>query len=152
MLQYALRIILMELSSMRYNRPDKPVEQSAFIKHSALRHHVYYLIGQSNAFFMLWISIILMFGVICARPNEIGQTEFYRFIFFLQNPIVVVLNSLALLAALYHSIMWFNLFPNVSLLKPTASKQRSILLIISVWLFAIVVSVILLLLVFGYFK
>ncbi|KFA59941.1 hypothetical protein GAPWKB11_0684 [Gilliamella apicola] len=69
--------------------------------------------------------------------NAAGQDEFYRFIFFLQKPIVIILNSVALLLALAHSLMWFKQMPNLLMFK---SKPQSFLLIASLWLITIMGS------------
>lgn len=114
-------------------------------------HYLFYIIRESTAFFMLWVSIILMYGVICAHTNEMGQDEFYRFIFFLQHPIVVVLNVLTLLAALIHSITWFNLVPKAINIVIANKKPPARLFIITLWLITIVISTALLLLILGYF-
>lgn len=107
-----------------------------------------YICRKSAAFFMIWISIVLMFGVVCSHTNEMGQDEFYRFIFFLQHPFVIVVNVLALISMLFHTLTWFN-FNHF-----TAGGKRSanILSVLGLWVITIVISVAMLLLVFGYFR
>ncbi|WP_392562795.1 hypothetical protein RHO12_04755 [Orbus sturtevantii] len=117
-----------------------------------LRYYLFYTVRESTSFFMLWVSIVLMYGVICTNTNEMGRDEFYRFIFFLQHPVVIVLNVLSLVAALFHSITWFNLVPKATNIVLSRKKLSPILVTIGFWLVTIAVSTALLLLVFGYFK
>lgn len=119
---------------------------------SKLRYYLFYIVRESTAFFMLWISIVLMYGVICAQVNEVGRDEFYRFIFFLQNPIVIVINILALIAALIHSFTWFNLAPKATNIIFAGKKLSATPMVIGFWLVTIILSVMLLLLVLGYFR
>lgn len=56
-------------------------------------------------FAMLWLNIVLVYGVICAHTNQLGQDEFYRFLFFLRHPVVIILNSLSLIVAILFSIV-----------------------------------------------
>ncbi|OCG07448.1 hypothetical protein A9G13_04195 [Gilliamella sp. wkB178] len=98
-------------------------------------------------FAMIWVSLVLMFGVICMYTNAMGQDEFYRFIFFLHNPIVVALNSLALLIALLHSILWFNSTSKIASLSQGNQKSRAWLISAGLWIVTIAISIYLLLLV-----
>jgi len=142
---------------MKINEPDKSyrkpyltnIPNNWWLK---LRYYLFYIVRESTSFFMLWISIVLMYGVICAHTNEMGRDEFYRFIFFLRHPVVVALNVLALMAALLHSITWFNLAPKATNIVLAGKKLPAILIISGFWLITLVVSMALLLLIFGYFK
>lgn len=96
-------------SDKLYRKPHlNQMESNWWLK---LRCYFFYILRESTAFFMIWTSLVLMFGVVCSHINEMGQNEFYRFIFFLQHPVVIVINTLALLSALIHSLTWFNLAP-----------------------------------------
>ena len=96
---------------------------------------------------MIWVSLVLMYGVICMYTNKMGQDEFYRFIFFLQSPVVVVLNCIALSLALFHSINWFRLMPKVIFKQNIHKKKQGYLLIIGLWGVTILLSYCLLLLI-----
>lgn len=116
------------------------------------RYYLFYIIRESTAFAMIWLSMVLMFGVICAKTNDLGQDEFYRFIFFLQNPFVIALNVLALMATLFHSITWFNLAPKAINVVIAGKQPPTWFFIIALWSITIIVSIIMLLLVLGYFR
>ncbi|MCX8711896.1 hypothetical protein J3U57_05075 [Gilliamella sp. B3464] len=96
-------------------------------------------------FSMIWVSLVLMYGVICMYTNMMGQDEFYRFIFFLQSPFVIVLNCIALLGAIYHSIHWFNLAPNVVFSANSTKTTKCYLLTAGLWFVSIIISICLLL-------
>lgn len=96
-------------------------------------------------FSMIWVSLVLMYGVICMYTNMMGQDEFYRFIFFLQSPFVIVLNCIALLGAIYHSIRWFNLTPNVVFSVNSTKTTKCYLLTAGLWFVSIIISICLLL-------
>jgi len=117
-----------------------------------ITHYTFYIMRESTAFFMIWVSIVLMYGVVCAHTNDVGQDEFYRFIFFLQHPIVVVINVLALLAALLHTVTWFNLAPKATNVVIAAKKPPSFMFVASLWIITLAVSICLLMTVYGYFR
>ncbi|MCX8675544.1 hypothetical protein J3U16_09595 [Gilliamella sp. B3023] len=105
------------------------------------------IVNKLTPFSMIWVSLILMYGVICMYTNAMGQDEFYRFIFFLQKPLVVVINSIALLLALFHSINWFRLIPKVIFKQDSHKKGKVYLLIIGFWCVTLLLSYYLLLLI-----
>jgi fumarate reductase subunit C len=116
-------------------RLDSPKEQSSILS----------ILNKLVPFSMIWVSLVLMFGVICMYTNAMGQDEFYRFIFFLRSPFIIVLNSIALLVAIFHSICWFNSIPKTLFLYRTAKKSQVYLIIIGLWIATIFVSAYLLL-------
>lgn len=140
----------MNSSGGSYRKPFKPKMDSNWW--CKLSYYAFYIARESTAFFMLWVSIVLMYAVVCSHPNEMGQNEFYRFYYFLQHPVVITINVLALLAALLHTITWFNLAPKAANIVVAGKKTPSILLITGLWIITIGISLVLLLLVFGYFK
>ncbi|OCG20142.1 hypothetical protein A9G22_00890 [Gilliamella sp. App2-1] len=96
-------------------------------------------------FSMIWVSLVLMYGVICMYTNAVGQDEFYRFIFFLRSPVVIVLNCVALLITLFHSISWYNSVAKTIFSSRTDKKSLTYLLIVGLWLITMSVSAYLLL-------
>lgn len=103
------------------------------------------IIDKLTAFSMIWVSMVLMYGVICMYTNAMGQDEFYRFIFFLQSPLAVIINVIALLLALFHSINWFRLIANVVFKQTTHKKGQVYLLIIGLCVVTLLLSYCLLL-------
>lgn len=92
-------------------------------------------------FSMIWVSLVLMYGVICMYTNTVGQDEFYRFIFFLSSPFVVVLNCIALFISVYHSMVWFNLIPKALPCTIFNKKSNTLLLIAGLWMVMLTVSI-----------
>lgn len=106
---------------------------------------LYSIIHKLVPFSMLWVSLVLMYGVVCMYTNAMGQDEFYRFIFFLRHPVVVALNALALFAALLHSMIWFHLLPQK---LSSASGHKSVfsyLFTLCLWVVTLAISIFLVL-------
>ena len=103
------------------------------------------IIDKLTAFSMIWVSMVLMYGVICMYTNAMGQDEFYRFIFFLQSPLAVIINVIALLLTLFHSINWFRLIAKVVFKQTTHKKGLVYLLIIGLCVVTLLLSYCLLL-------
>lgn len=101
-----------------------------------IKHHRYVLLHLYIAFFMLWFSMLLIYGVTSNVMNE-----FYHFIFFLRHPLVIVLNSAALFAALIHAIMWFNLISKAISDKIQFIKLSFDFIAMICWLVTILLSV-----------
>ncbi|XKM13034.1 hypothetical protein RCS94_08370 [Orbaceae bacterium ac157xtp] len=133
-----------------YRKPFKPAMDKGWWHKK--KFYLFYLLRESTAFLMLWVSVELMFGVICTYTNQYGQDEFYRFIFFLQNPFVVFINILALISALYHTFTWFCLAPKAMSKSKLTYKIHPVISILIFWLITIILSVGILLLVTGHFR
>ncbi|QYN47546.1 hypothetical protein [Gilliamella sp. ESL0405] len=91
-------------------------------------------------FSMIWVSMVLMYGVICMYTNGLGQDEFYRFIFFLRSPLAVIINCLALFVMLFHCLSWFNLLPNAIFSPSHHNKAKIYLITLGLWLIMIAIS------------
>lgn len=115
--------------------------QSEYSDLSQKQSRFWLIINKLIPFAMLWGSLMLMYGVICMYTNSMGQDEFYRFIFFLRSPFVVVLNCLALLVAICHSISWFNLVPKVIFSTRSNKRAQDYLFTIGLWLVTIAISI-----------
>ncbi|MWN89122.1 hypothetical protein GQ597_00085 [Gilliamella sp. Pra-s65] len=92
-------------------------------------------------FSMIWISLVLMYGVVCMYTNSVGQDEFYRFIFFLRSPFVVMLNCIALFVSVFHTTTWFNLMTKTIPSALLNKKSNRLLLIVGLWAVMLAVSV-----------
>lgn len=108
----------------------------------------YFCYKQSIVFAMLWLSMVLLYGVICAHTNQLGQDEFYRFIFFMRHPVVMGLNCLALLIAVVFSITWCYSISQRFFCQRSLSKLINIILLALIS----VISVLLYLVIVGHFK
>ena len=127
------------------NLSIKNGNQSGLTPLSAKQRLFLSIIDKLTAFSMIWVSMVLMYGVICMYTNAMGQDEFYRFIFFLQSPLAVIINVIALLLALFHSINWFRLIAKVVFKQTTHKKGQVYLLIIGLCVVTLLLSYCLLL-------
>ena len=127
------------------NLSIKNGNQSGLTPLSAKQRLFLSIIDKLTAFSMIWVSMVLMYGVICMYTNAMGQDEFYRFIFFLQSPLAVIINVIALLLALFHSINWFRLIAKVVFKQTTHKRGQVYLLIIGLCVVTLLLSYCLLL-------
>lgn len=73
----------------------------------------FYMLREGTALPAVWFSTEMIFGLYALKR---GAESWAVFIDFLQHPIVLVLNMLALAAALLHSKTWFELAPRASII------------------------------------
>ncbi|SCC19638.1 hypothetical protein [Gilliamella intestini] len=91
-------------------------------------------------FSMIWVSLVLIYGVVCMYTNAVGQDEFYRFIFFLRSPFIVGLNCIALFISVFHTIVWFNLLPKTISSSMFNKQSNTLLVIVGLWAVTLAVS------------
>jgi fumarate reductase subunit C len=90
------------------------------------------MLRESTSLFAVWVSLYLLLGLLC--PST--------FLKLLNNPIVVLLNLVALAAAVLHTWTWFGLVPK-ALNLPEACLGK---IVKGLWWTTAAVSVIFLLL------
>lgn len=103
-----------------------------------LGFYKFYMLREGTAIPQVWFSIVLIVGLF----NPIG------FIHFLQNPIVLLLNIIALAATLLHAKTWFELAPKAVNIVHKDKQLPASLLVNALWVVTAVVSVIILAIVF----
>lgn len=66
----------------------------------------FYMLREATALPTVWFSIVLLYGIVC-----LGNSDAFisKFIPFLQNPLVIILNIIALAGMLLHSATLFNM-------------------------------------------
>lgn len=77
----------------------------------SLPFYRFYMLREGTALPAVWFSIILICGLFSLKH---GPESWEGFVHFLRNPIVVILNLIALAAALLHTKTWFELAPKAS--------------------------------------
>ena len=77
----------------------------------SLPFYRFYMLREGTAIPAVWFSILLIFGLFALKR---GPESWASFVGFLQNPIVVILNLIALAAALLHTKTWFELAPKAA--------------------------------------
>lgn len=102
----------------------------------------FYMLREGTALPAVWFSIVLMFGLFALKN---GAESWAGFVGFLQNPIVVILNLIALAAALLHTKTWFELAPKAANIIIKDEKMGPEPVIKGLWGVTIVVTVVILL-------
>ena len=73
----------------------------------------FYMLREGTAVPAVWFSLELIYGLFALKN---GPESWSGFVTFLQNPVVLLLNLVALAAALLHTKTWFDLAPKASLI------------------------------------
>lgn len=102
-----------------------------------------YIAREATAIPSLWFSIVLLYGVISLIP-AVQFHDFLRFesfIHFLQNPIVVILNIIALGASILNTVTYFNMTPKVLNIVVGNEKLNPKIITGGLWAVTAIVSV-----------
>ncbi|MBJ7223470.1 MULTISPECIES: fumarate reductase subunit FrdC [unclassified Brenneria] len=97
----------------------------------------FYMLREGTAVPAVWFSIILMCGVFSLKNGPEGWESFVG---FLQNPLVLLINIIALLAAALHTKTWFELAPKASIIIVKDEKMGPEPIIKGLWAVTIVVT------------
>lgn len=90
----------------------------------------FYMLREGTAIPALWFSIELIFGLFALKN---GAESWAGFVAFLQHPLVLLLNIVALAAALLHSKTWFELAPKAAIVVIRGEKMGPSPVIIALW-------------------
>lgn len=112
----------------------RPVESGWW--HS-LPFYRFYMLRESTAIPSLWFSLELIFGLFALKH---GAESWADYVAFLQHPVTLLLNVLALIAALLHSKTWFDLAPKASIIIVKGEKLPPEPLIKGLWIIMVVLS------------
>ena len=114
-------------------KPYKPdLSRSWWLKHNYYR---LYMLREATVLPLLFFLGCLLYGLYCLTQ---GAAHWQNFQLFMQQGWVIALNSLALLASLYHATTFFALFPRVMPLAPP------LLMVAGQWLASLAVIIALL--------
>ena len=98
-----------------YRKPYiEPVKATWWLRNKT---YLKYIFRELTSLFTLWIAIellvIIILAVIMPEPgNPWNSIDAQAAISdFIQNPIVIGLNILSLIAILFHTVTWFNIMP-----------------------------------------
>ncbi|WP_409311215.1 fumarate reductase subunit FrdC [Pectobacterium sp. B1J-3] len=98
----------------------------------------FYMLREGTALPAVWFSIVLMCGVFSLKNGPEGWANFVG---FLQNPLVLLINIIALLAAVLHTKTWFELAPKASIVIIKDEKMGPEPIIKGLWAVTIVATV-----------
>ncbi|MBD2813314.1 fumarate reductase subunit FrdC [Xenorhabdus sp. Flor] len=68
----------------------------------------FYMLREGTAIPTVWFSILVLYGLFALKG---GPENWAGFVSFLQNPLVLLINVITLLASLLHTKTWFELAP-----------------------------------------
>ncbi|CAI1667194.1 Fumarate reductase 15 kDa hydrophobic protein [Serratia quinivorans] len=101
----------------------------------------FYMLRESTSVPAVWFSILLIYGVFSLKG---GVDSWASFVGFLQNPLVLLINVIALLAALLHTKTWFDLAPKAANIVVNSEKMGPGPIVKTLWAVTIVASVVIL--------
>ncbi|GAB2952170.1 fumarate reductase subunit C [Hafnia psychrotolerans] len=90
----------------------------------------FYMLREGTAIPAVWFSLLLLAGLFSLKN---GAESWVSFVGFLQNPIVMAINLIALLAALLHTKTWFELAPKASIIIVKGQKMGPEPVIAAFW-------------------
>ena len=97
----------------------------------------FYMLREGTALPAVWFSLLLLHGLYRLKAGPAGWEAFVH---VLQNPVVLLLNLIALAAALLHSKTWFDLAPKAAILIVKGEKLGPAPVVRLLWAVMIVVS------------
>lgn len=101
----------------------------------------FYMLREGTAVPAVCFSIELIFGLFALKH---GVESWAGFVGFLQNPVVVILNIIALAAALLHTKTWFELAPKAANIIVKDEKMGPEPIIKGLWAVTVVATVVIL--------
>jgi len=124
--------------SSKRNPYHRPVTASWWRKSAFYR---FYMLREGTALPALWFSLEMIFGLFALKR---GAESWAGFVDFLQHPIVLFLNMVALAAALLHSKTWFDLAPKAAVIVLGDKKLSSGPIVKGLWVAMGLVSLVIL--------
>ncbi|ATO34955.1 fumarate reductase subunit FrdC [Dickeya dianthicola] len=97
----------------------------------------FYMLREGTAVPAVWFSIVLLHGVFSLKGGPEGWSQFVG---FLQNPLVLLLNIIALLAAVLHTKTWFDLAPKAAIIIVKDEKMGPEPIVKGLWAVTVVVT------------
>ncbi|MEY4921527.1 MAG: fumarate reductase subunit FrdC [Pseudomonadota bacterium] len=101
----------------------------------------FYMLREGTSVPAVWFSVLLIYGVFTLKS---GQPGWEGFVGFLQNPLVLLINIITLLAAVLHTKTWFELAPKAANIIVNNEKMSPEPIIKALWAVTIVVTAIIL--------
>lgn len=95
----------------------------------------FYMLREGTSVFAVWVSLVLIYFLV-------DPAGFFGFI---SNPVIIVINIVALLASLLHTKTWFELAPKAV----NVSEKQNAMMVKGLWGITAVATAIILLLVFA---
>ena len=81
--------------------------------------HTRFILRELTSLGVAWFSVVLILMVWALRG---GPESFANFEVWITHPFTLVLNSIAFILLIYHSITWFNLAPKAIVIRMGVNK------------------------------
>jgi len=107
----------------------------------SLPFYRFYMLREGTAIMAVWFSIELIYGLFALKH---GPEQWAGFVGFLQNPAIVILNAIALAAALLHTKTWFELAPKAANIIVKDEKLGPAPVISGLWIATVIVTIVIL--------
>ncbi|KPD04125.1 fumarate reductase subunit FrdC [Moellerella wisconsensis] len=101
----------------------------------------FYIMRESTSVLQVWFSILVLFGIFALKD---GPQSWDSFVGFLHNPIVLIINIVALAATLLHTSTWFKLAPKAVCIVVKDKKMSEEPIVKGFWALTILVNIIIL--------
>ncbi|MEA1063319.1 fumarate reductase subunit FrdC [Erwinia sp. HR93] len=98
----------------------------------------FYMLREGTAVPGVWFSLLLLCGLFSLKH---GPESWANFVGFLQNPIVIILNIIALAAAILHTKTWFELAPKAANIIVKDEKMGPEPVIKGLWIVTALVTI-----------
>ncbi len=99
--------------------------------------HLQFILRELTSLAVAYFSIIFLYLL---RSISQGEESYLEFISQLKTPSMMILNTIALIGLIYHSISWFSLAPKAMVIKLGKQRIPGILITSSNYIGWIVVS------------
>lgn len=109
--------------------------------------YIAYMLREGTAVVALWVALELIYFAFLAVLVPIPQYAMQVIASFVQNPLVILLNFVALISVLYHAYTWYNLMPKAVRMfltnKPTDTKLLpEVVVVAALWIGTVVASIV----------
>ncbi|KLU14156.1 MULTISPECIES: fumarate reductase subunit FrdC [Xenorhabdus] len=101
----------------------------------------FYMLREGTAIPTVWFSVLILYGLFALKD---GPESWAGFVSFLQNPWVLLINIITLLATLLHTKTWFELAPKALNIIVKNEKMPPEPIIKLLWAITIIATVVIL--------
>lgn len=119
----------------------RPVERNWWSKHSFYR---FYMLREATVLPLILFTLFLTFGLGCLVK---GPEAWDAWLNFMANPVIVLINVVALAGSLFHAQTFFSMMPQVMPIKIKGKAVEKKAIVGAQWAAVAVISIIVLLIV-----
>ncbi|MEX0447929.1 fumarate reductase subunit FrdC [Xenorhabdus sp. SGI246] len=101
----------------------------------------FYMLREGTAIPTVWFSLLVLYGLFALKG---GPENWAGFVSFLQNPLILLINVITLLASLLHTKTWFELAPKALNIIVKSEKMPPGPIIKLLWATTIIASAVIL--------